>query len=439
MSDVIATLRAREVWDSRGLPTIEAEVVTESGAVGRSIAPAGASTGRLEAIELRDGGTRLGGLGVRQAVAQVHDVLTPALVGMPVSDQVAVDAALDAADADPQRSHVGGNTTTAVSLAVAHAAAAASGLPLWAQLGGEITHIPRPQIQIMGGGAHAANRVAVQDFMAYPLSATTIADALSDVAEVYRAVGDVMRRRGEPRGVADEGGHWPEVTGTRDALQVLVDGMSLAGLRPGVDMAIALDIAATQFHADEVYRVAGVEYDTEGWINELVALCAEFPVATIEDPAGEDDARGMALALDRFDALVVGDDFLVTDAARVTAAADAGQVGAALIKVNQAGTVSRAAAAVHAARAAGAAVIVSARSGETEDVSVAHMAAGWRANIVKVGSITRGERTAKWNELIRIDEACGGLLLAPVVGTGSTSAPPMRSACWSPVERWAVS
>lgn len=415
MSDVISVVRAREVWDSRGLPTIEAEVVTSSGAIGRAIAPAGASTGRREAIELRDGGSRLGGLGVRQAVAQVHDVVAPALSGLAVDDQASVDAALDAADADPQRSHVGGNTTTAVSLAVAHAAAAASGRPLWAQLGGEITHIPRPQIQIMGGGAHAAHRVAVQDFMAYPLSATTIADALSHVAEAYRAVGDVMRRRGQPRGVADEGGHWPEVADTRDALQVLVDGMELAGLKPGVDMAIALDIAATQFHVDGAYRVGGENYDTEQWIAELAALCAEFPVATIEDPAGEDDAQGMARAVSAFDAVVVGDDFLVTDAQRVAAAADAAQIGAALIKVNQAGTVTRAADAVQAARAAGAAVIVSARSGETEDVSVAHLATGWHADIVKVGSITRGERTAKWNELLRIDEACGGLPLAAPV------------------------
>lgn len=415
MTDAITAVRAREVWDSRGLPTIEAEVTTASGAIGRGIAPAGASTGRREAIELRDGGTRLGGLGVRAAVAQVGTTLEPALLGLAVDDQVTVDAALDAADPDPQRSNVGGNATTAVSLAVAHAAAASAGRPLWAQLDAAPSRMPRPQIQILGGGAHAAHRVAVQDFMAYPLSATTIADALSDVAEAYRAVGDVLRRRGAPRGVADEGGHWPEVADTRDALQVLVDGMTLAGLRPGVDMAIALDIAATQFHADGRYRVGAVEYDTEAWIAELAELCADFPVATIEDPAGEDDAFGMALAVERIDAVVVGDDFLVTDAARVTAAADAGQIGAALIKVNQAGTVSRAAAAVQAARSAGAAVIVSARSGETEDVSVAHLATGWNADVVKVGSITRGERTAKWNELLRIDDACGGLPLAAPV------------------------
>ncbi|OYN99998.1 phosphopyruvate hydratase [Enemella evansiae] len=417
MTDQIADIRAREVWDSRGLPTVEAEVVTASGAIGRGIAPSGASTGRREAIELRDGGGRLGGLGVRAAVRNVAEVLRPLIVGIPVDDQAAVDAALDGADADPQRAAVGGNTTTAVSLAVAHAAGASSRKPLWAQLaGGMIGRLPRPQIQILGGGAHAAHRVAVQDFMAYPVSATTIGQALGDVAEVYRAVGEVLKRRGAPRGVADEGGHWPEVTDTRDALQVIVDGIELAGLRPGDDVAIALDIAATQFLAGGRYRVAGVEHSTADWIGELARLSREFPIATIEDPAGEDDADGMALAVERLGAVVVGDDFLVTDAARVRAAADAHQVGAALIKVNQAGTVSRAAAAVAAARDAGIAVIVSARSGETEDVSVAHLATGWQADVVKVGSITRGERTAKWNELIRIDEASGGLPLAPPLG-----------------------
>ncbi|MGH3703748.1 MAG: phosphopyruvate hydratase, partial [Agromyces sp.] len=383
---------------------------------GRAIAPAGASTGRREAIELRDGGARLGGLGVREAVARVAATVEPALRGRSVLDQAGADAVLDGLDSDPQRSWIGGNTTTAVSLAVAHAAAASEALPLWARLDADAVRLPRPQIQILGGGAHAAHRVAVQDFMAYPIAATTMADALSDVAEVYRAVGDVLRRRGAPRGVADEGGHWPEVADTRDALQVLVDGIQLAGLRPGVDMAIALDVAATQFHSDGRYRVGGVEYDSAAWIGELAALCADFPVATVEDPAGEDDPEGMAMAVRSVDAMVVGDDFLVTDAARVTSAAEEARIGAALIKVNQAGTVSRAAAAVHAARTAGAAVIVSARSGETEDVSVAHLATGWRADVVKVGSITRGERTAKWNELLRIDEACGGLPLAAPIG-----------------------
>lgn len=415
MTDAITSIRAREVWDSRGLPTVEVDVRTAGGAVGRGIAPAGASTGRREAMELRDGGDRLRGRGVRMAVARVHEVVSPALIGMDVADQAAIDAVLDGLDPDPQRSHIGGNTTTAVSLAVAHAAAASAGTSLANSLGAPITAIPRPQIQIMGGGAHAAHRVAVQDFMAYPVSARTIGDALTDVAETYLAVGDVLRRRGAPRGVADEGGHWPEVRDTRDALEVLTAGIELAGFAPGADVAIALDIAATQFATAAGYRVGEQLYDTAEWIEELGRLCDEFPIASIEDPAGEDDSLGMALAVSRLGPVVVGDDYLVTDPARVTRAAADGQVGAALIKVNQAGTVTRAAKAVAAARAAGIAVIVSARSGETEDVSVAHLATGWHADVVKVGSITRGERTAKWNELLRTDEELGGLPLTPPV------------------------
>ncbi|WP_167132176.1 phosphopyruvate hydratase [Paramicrobacterium chengjingii] len=416
MSDPIVYVHAREVWDSRGLPTVEVEIMTAGGAIGRGIAPAGASTGRREAIELRDGGRRLGGRGTRKAVAQVMEVVAPALRGIAVDDQAGIDATLDGLDDDPQRSHLGGNTTTAVSLAVAHTAAVSAEVPLWARLGADATFIPRPQIQILGGGAHAANRVAVQDFMAYPLSATTITDALSHVAETYLAVGDLLRRRGEPRGVADEGGHWPEVADTRDALQLIVEGMELAGFRPGTDMGIALDIAATQFKVEEGYCIGGRVYSTEEWIDELAAFSAEFPIATIEDPAGEDDSLGMTLAVERLKSVVVGDDFLVTDERRVTEAARQHQIGAALIKVNQAGTVSRAAAAAAAARAADVAVIVSARSGETEDVSVAHLATGWNADVVKVGSITRGERTAKWNELIRIADTAGITRLAPPIG-----------------------
>ncbi|TAM70751.1 MAG: phosphopyruvate hydratase [Microbacteriaceae bacterium] len=416
MSDAIVSVRAREVWDSRGLPTIEAEIRTACGSVGRGIAPAGASTGRREAVELRDGTGRLRGRGVRSAVARVHDLVSPALTGLDVADQAAVDAILDELDLDPQRSHIGGNTTTAVSLAVAHAAAASAGNMLCVDLASRIEYIPRPQIQIMGGGAHAAHRVAVQDFMAYPVAAQTIGQALTDVAETYLAVGDILRRRGVPRGVADEGGHWPEVVDTRDALEIVTEGIELAGYRPGADIAIALDIAATQFASADGYRVGGHLFDTAEWIDELGRLCDEFPITSIEDPASEDDPAGMALAVQRLGAVVVGDDFLVTDSSRVARAAADGQIGAALIKVNQAGTVTRAADAVTAARAAGIAVIVSARSGETEDVSVSHLATGWCADVVKVGSITRGERTAKWNELLRIDEEFGGLPLARPIG-----------------------
>jgi enolase len=277
--------------------------------------------------------------------------------------------------------------------------------------------IPRPQIQILGGGAHAAHRTTVQDFMVMPLSATSIADGLMHVAEVYRAVGEVLGRRGPRRGVADEGGYWPEVSGTEDALDVIVAGIEDAGFVPGADIGISLDIAASQFHESGGYRIGNRVMSTEEWIDQLVRICAAYPVVTLEDPADEDDAIGMRRAVSGVDSktLVVGDDYLVTSADRIRRAAVEESVSAVLIKVNQVGTVSGASSAVRAARENGLGVIVSARSGESEDTSVAHLATGWGADIVKVGSITRGERTAKWNELIRIDEELGGVPLAPVM------------------------
>ena len=410
MTDTIAGVCARRVWDSRGLPTIEVEVRTSGGTRGRGIAPAGASTGRREARELRDGGDRLGGDDVSRAVDLAISVVGRRLRGIGVDDQEAVDAILAELGEE-----VGGNTTTAASLAVLHAAGASRGIPVWAVLDAAPRWMPRPQIQIIGGGAHAAHRTAVQDFMVLPLSPTRIADAFLDVAEVYRAVGAVLAERGPRRGVADEGGHWPEVADTEDALDVLVAGIERAGLVPGVDMAISLDIAASQFVTAGGYTVGGRTYETDDWIAELERLCRTYPISTIKDPAGEDDTAGMQRAVTTLGdtATVVGDDYLVTDADRIEAAAHDEAVQAALIKVNQVGTVTGAARAVRAARANGLSVIVSARSGETEDVSVAHLATGWGADIVKVGSITRGERTAKWNELIRIDEVLGGLPLAP--------------------------
>ncbi|QIG39433.1 phosphopyruvate hydratase [Microbacterium sp. 4R-513] len=420
MTDPITALRARRVWDSRGVPTVEIELTAASGARGRGIAPAGASTGRREALELRDGGDVLGGRDVSMAVRLAEEIVAPALVGLDVRDQEAIDdilARLDSVDESPRGRPVGGNTTTAASLAALHAAAASRGVPAWAVLDPSPHAIPRPQIQILGGGAHAAHRTAVQDFMVMPLSAVTIQDAFLHVAEVYRTVGEVLAGRGPRRGVADEGGHWPEVSGTEDALDVLIEGIERAGLEPGVDMAISLDIAATQFAGPDGYHVQGRTLRTAEWIAELHRLCEKYPIATLEDPAGEDDLEGMQLAVANTGerTTVVGDDFLVTDAHRIAFSAGEQAVDAVLIKVNQVGTVTGAARAVAAARAHHLGVIVSARSGESEDVSVAHLAVGWGADIVKVGSITRGERTAKWNELIRIDDALGGLGLAATV------------------------
>lgn len=412
MTDEITGVLARRVWDSRGMPTIEIEIETSSGARGRAIAPAGASTGRHEAPELRDVVGRLGGNDVTRAVELAGTLAAPSIVGMNVHDQETMDSVLTRLG-----SQLGGNTTTAVSLATLHAAATSRGLPVWAVLNPEPRWMPRPQIQIIGGGAHAAHRTAVQDFMVVPLSATHIADAFLDVAEVYRTVGEVLAERGPRRGVADEGGHWPEVAGTEDALDVLIAGIQRAGLVPGIDIAISLDIAATQFAGAEGYTVGSHTYESESWVAELERLCRAYPVLTIEDPASEDDTAGMQRAVATLGdkTVVVGDDYLVTNTDRIEAAARDHAVQAALIKVNQIGTVTGAANAVAAARANGLSVIVSARSGETEDISVSHLATGWGADIIKVGSITRGERTAKWNELIRIDEELAGLPLAPIL------------------------
>jgi enolase len=416
VADAIRSVKARRVWDSRGLPTVEAEITTASGARGRGIAPSGASTGRREAIELRDGDATLGGKDVAHAVDIVGTRIATALVGLEVADQAGVDGVLDGLDCDPQRGGIGGNSTTAVSLAVLHAAAASRGIPAWQVLEPEPAFIPRPQIQILGGGAHAAHRTTVQDFMVTPLSATSIADGLLQVAEVYRAVGEVLAARGPKRGVADEGGYWPEVTGTEDALDVIMAGIARTGLEAGTDIGISLDIAASQFHTPSGYRIGDDLLPTSEWIDHLVRICETYPIVTLEDPADEDDTEGMQRAVARVGTgtIVVGDDYLVTSADRIRRAAAERAVDAVLVKVNQVGTVTGAAEAIRAARENGLGVIVSARSGESEDTSVAHLATGWGADIVKVGSITRGERTAKWNELIRIDEELGGLPLAPL-------------------------
>ena len=417
MTDVIAAVRARRVWDSRGRPTVEVEVITNGGRRGRAIAPAGASRGSGEATDLRDGGPRLGGLDVRRALSNVTERIAPAVLGRPVDDQQGLDAVLDALDPTPTRSDLGGNATVAVSLAVLHAAAACAGVPTWRHLNPAPTRIPRPQVQVIGGGAHAARRVDLQDFMVVPLSATRIEEALVDVAEVYLSVGRILADRGPALGVADEGGFWPAVERNEEALSILTEGIERAGLIPGVDVAISLDIAASEFERGGHYHLTSEErvLDRAAWHEVVARWLGEYPIVAVEDPAGEHDPESMGAFTASLGSrsLVVGDDFLVTDPDRIAAAAAAGACNTALIKVNQAGTVTRTAQAHQAARAAGWSTIVSARSGETEDVSVAHLAVGWDADLLKVGSITRSERTAKWNELIRIDDELGGLPLAP--------------------------
>jgi len=408
----ITAVHARTVYDSRGRPTVEAEVRLTGGATGRGIAPAGASRGRHEAVDLRDGGPVSGGYGVNRAVGNAKGPLARAIVGLDAADQAQVDRALITADGTSDKSRLGGNAIVALSLASLDAAARAAGLATWAWLAqGRPVTLPMPEIQIFGGGAHAGRRVDIQDFMVAPVGAASFAQALAMVAEVYRAAGELMAEAGKLAGVADEGGFWPMFATNEEALDYLVRAIERAGLRPGEDIAVSLDVAASEFGCDGRYRLGleGRALDTGGMIDMLAAWLARYPIVSVEDPLAEDDEAGLVEFTRRFGARVqvVGDDFLVTNAERVVHAARRGACNAALIKVNQAGTVTEARAALDAARAVGWGAIVSARSGETEDVAIVHLATGWAAGQLKVGSFARSERMAKWNEGLRIEEALG--------------------------------
>jgi len=410
-NSIIDRIIGRRVWDSRGRPTVEAEIHLAGGAIGRAIAPAGASTGSGEAVDLRDGGAAFGGYDVTRAIANVGGDIALLLRGMDAADQAAVDGELIALDGTSNKRKLGGNATIAVSMAVAHAAASARQLPLWKHLGADWPRIALPEIQIIGGGAHAAARVDLQDFLVIATGASTIIEALDWTAEVYRATGEILKQRGLLQGVADEGGWWPAFDSNEAALETLFRGIEKAGFTPGREIAISLDIAATQFFSDGRYRLRRDQRDMDAAeLGALLKRWAEmYRIVAIEDPVAETDHAGMAAftASVGGSCLVVGDDFLVTNADRIRAASAEGQCNTALIKPNQAGTLTETKAAFDAARAAGWRTIVSARSGETEDVTIVHLAAAWGADLLKVGSFTRGERTAKWNEALRLAEIPG--------------------------------
>jgi len=407
----IEGVHGRRVWDSRGRPTVEAEVILAGGAVGRAIAPAGASRGSAEAIDRRDGGALLGGMDVSGAVAAVNGEIAERLRGFDAVDQAAVDAALIALDGTANKARLGGNAMVAVSMATLHAAAAAAGLPLYRYLAADATLLPLPEIQIFGGGAHAGRRIDIQDLMVVAAGAKSFDEALVMTAEVYRAAGALMDEAGLSAGVADEGGFWPLFANNEEALTMLTRAIERAGYTPGQDVAISLDIAASEFHRDGRYHLALEDraLDSDGMCALVIDWIDRFAIVSVEDPVGEDDIEGMRRFTqavgDRV--LVVGDDFLVTNADRVRSGAGQGACNCLLVKPNQAGTVTETKAALDAAKAAGWGTIVSARSGETEDVTIVHLSVGWNAGQLKVGSFARSERMAKWNEALRVEEALG--------------------------------
>jgi enolase len=397
----IVDVHARRVWDSRGNPTVEAEVILK-GVRGRAIAPAGASTGTGEARSID----------VREAVHNVNLEIRNAMIGKTL-DQASIDHLLVELDGTEDKSRLGGNAIVAVSLACAHAAAAAARKPLWRHLAGDRkVAMPVPQIQIFGGGAHARGRVDLQDYMIICTGAGSFEEALNWTAEVYKAAGARLAKRGALQGVADEGGYWPSFKSNEQGLEELTAAIDDAGFEPGVDVCIALDIAATQLYRGGRYHLSLEDRSMTG--EQLHAMLlrwvARYPIVSIEDPFAEHDTAAMAAftkaAGDKLQ--IVGDDFFVTSAAKVREGAAKGACNTVLLKPNQIGTVSETLACWKAAQESGYRAIVSARSGETEDVSIVHLAVGWGVAQLKVGSFTRSERMAKWNEALRVEESLGG-------------------------------
>ncbi len=402
----IIDVKGRRVWDSRGRATVEAEVVVGRGttplAMGRAIAPAGASTGAGEAKSLD----------ALRAVRNINTRIRDALRAMSVADQQALDRRLIELDGTADKSHLGGNAMVAVSLACAQADAAANKVPLWKKLSeGRRVALPVPQIQIFGGGAHARGRVDVQDYMIICSGAGSFAEALDWTAQVYAAAGARLAKRGALQGVADEGGYWPAFKSNEEPLAELVGAIADAGLEPGTDVAIALDVAASQLYRGGAYHLAleNRTLSSEQLHAMLLRWIERYPIVSIEDPFAEHDAAAMRAFTRAAGIQVVGDDFFVTSQEKVRNAD--GACNAVLLKPNQAGTVSETLACWNAAREAGYRGIVSARSGETEDVSIVHLAVGWGVPQLKVGSFARSERMAKWNEGLRIEEALGAKAL----------------------------
>ena len=408
----IAEVSGREILDSRGHPTVEADVVLACGAQGRAAVPSGASTGSLEALERRDGGARYGGRGVRGAVSAVNGEIAAAVRGLDAGDQQLLDRTLIELDGTPGKSRLGANAVLGVSLAAAVADAASEGIPLYRRLGGDdATSLPVPLMNLLNGGAHADNNVDLQEFMVAPLGAASFSEALRWGVEIYHALRSRLSAAGLSTAVGDEGGFAPDVASNEAALGFLLDAVEAAGLRPGVDVALALDVAATEFAVDGGYRLAGEgrRLDRSQMVDYLVHLSDNYPVCSIEDGMAEDDWEGWRMLTDAVgDRLaLVGDDIFVTRVDLLERGVRAGVANSILVKVNQVGTLSETLDAIGAAQAAGYGAVVSHRSGETEDTVIADLAVGAGTGRIKAGAPARSDRTAKYNRLLRIEAELG--------------------------------
>ena len=403
----IEAVGAREILDSRGNPTVEVEVALDDGTLARAAVPSGASTGAFEAVELRDGGQRYGGKGVRQAVSAVLEDIGPELLGFEVTEQRLIDQRLLELDGTQDKSRLGANALLGVSLAVARAGAQSCGLPLFRYVGGPSAHLlPVPMLNILNGGAHADSNVDVQEFMIAPIGAATYAEALEMGVSVYHALKSVLKGKGLSTGLGDEGGFAPTLETNRAALDLIAEAVEAAGLSLGTDIGLALDVAATEFHSDEGYRFEGVTRSAADMIGYYSELLSAYPILSIEDPLSEDDWAGWveltAAVGDRVQ--IVGDDLFVTNPIRLRRGIEESAANALLVKVNQIGTLTETLDAVTMAHRGGMRAMMSHRSGETEDTTIADLAVATDCGQIKTGAPARSERVAKYNQLLRIEE-----------------------------------
>lgn len=412
----IKSVKARQVFDSRANPTVEVDITLECGAVGRGIVPSGASTGKFEALELRDGDSSvLGGKSVRKAIDNINNIIAPKLIGVDATNQVYIDKMMIALDGTQNKSNLGANAILGCSMAVAYAAANAKGEPLFRYLGGSNAKtVPVPMIQIIGGGAHAADSIDIQDFLVIPMSADNFEDGFAMVVNVYNATKKIFAEKGKPLSIADEGGFWPtDFKTNEEGLILLTEGIKRAGYEPMKDVAIALDIASSEFYNEEngtyVFRLENKEMTREEFVDLLCDWVEKYPIISIEDGCAESDWEGSVLLTQKLGKKIqlIGDDLFTTNSERIKKGVEMGACNAVLIKLNQIGSITETMDAIELTKNSGYLPVISARSGETEDAIIVHLSMATNAGQLKVGSVARSERSAKWNEAIRMEEYLG--------------------------------